>query len=67
MSSLWTQLLFLHGHVADAELARRLAAGPAAEDPTLPRCSRGIEPPKTRTSAKARTQAPACGDACASA
>ncbi|HET6553533.1 MAG TPA: hypothetical protein VFG49_08350 [Dyella sp.] len=25
MSSLWTNLLFLHGHIADLELARRLA------------------------------------------
>lgn len=25
MPSMWTHLLFLHGHVADAELARRLA------------------------------------------
>ncbi|MGB3270797.1 MAG: hypothetical protein WBA65_12685 [Rhodanobacter sp.] len=26
MSSLWTDLLFLHGHISDARLARRLAA-----------------------------------------
>jgi hypothetical protein len=25
MSSLWTDLLFLHGHITDPELARRLA------------------------------------------
>ena len=25
MSSLWTDLLFLHGHITDAKLARRLA------------------------------------------
>ncbi|WP_430391611.1 hypothetical protein [Dyella sp. 20L07] len=25
MSSLWTNLLFMHGHIADPELARRLA------------------------------------------
>jgi hypothetical protein len=25
MSSLWTDLLFLHGHITDARLARRLA------------------------------------------
>jgi len=26
VSSLWTDLLFLHGHITDARLARRLAA-----------------------------------------
>lgn len=26
MSSLWTDLLFLHGHIADPQLARRLLA-----------------------------------------
>lgn len=25
MSSIWTNLLFMHGHIADLELARRLA------------------------------------------
>ena len=28
MSSLWTNLLFMHGHIADPELARRLANTP---------------------------------------
>lgn len=28
MSSLWTNLLFMHGHIADADLARRLAETP---------------------------------------
>jgi len=28
MSSLWTNLLFMHGHIADPELARRLADAP---------------------------------------
>ena len=28
MSSLWTNLLFMHGHIADADLARRLAEMP---------------------------------------
>ena len=31
--SLWTALLFLHGYVADPQLARRLVAAEAAEDP----------------------------------
>jgi hypothetical protein len=30
MSSLWTDLLFLHGHLSDPELARRLADMPPA-------------------------------------
>ena len=29
MSSLFTNLLFLHGHITDPELARRLAQTPA--------------------------------------
>jgi len=31
MSSIWKDLLFLHGHIADANLARRLADAPKAE------------------------------------
>ena len=30
MPSTWTHLLFLHGHVADADLARRLAGSAPA-------------------------------------
>ena len=37
MSSLWTDMLFLHGHIADPELARRLAK------PTPP-----AQPPKAK-------------------
>ena len=29
MSSLWTNLLFMHGHITDPELVRRLANDPA--------------------------------------
>ncbi|WP_147281693.1 hypothetical protein [Dyella solisilvae] len=29
MSSLWTNLLFMHGHITDPELARRLANDPS--------------------------------------
>jgi hypothetical protein len=29
MSSLWTDLLFLHGHLTDLRLARRLSSMPA--------------------------------------
>lgn len=28
MSSLWTNLLFMHGHITDVDLARRLAETP---------------------------------------
>lgn len=31
MSSLFTNLLFMHGHIADPELARRLADTPQVE------------------------------------
>lgn len=30
MSSLWTDLLFMHGHITNLELARRLAETPPA-------------------------------------
>lgn len=39
MSSLWTDMLFLHGHIADPDLARRLV------QPTPPTTS--TTPPKT--------------------
>jgi hypothetical protein len=42
MSSLWTDLLFLHGHIADHQLARRLLS---PEPPPEP------EPPSTRPGA----------------
>lgn len=42
MSSLWTDLLFLHGHIADPQLARRLLA------PAPPSVA---EPPSTRPGA----------------
>jgi hypothetical protein len=34
MSSLWTGLLFLHGHIHDPELARRLANTPDTPPPS---------------------------------
>ncbi|WP_266172042.1 hypothetical protein [Dyella subtropica] len=36
MSSLWTNLLFLHGYIADARLARQLAAAPVPLIPHPP-------------------------------
>ncbi len=37
MSSLWTDLLFLHGHITDPRLARRLLspAPPSEADPPI--------------------------------
>lgn len=34
MSSLWTNLLFMHGHIADADLARRLGNTPKPPRPS---------------------------------
>jgi hypothetical protein len=40
MSSLWTDLLFLHGHIADPRLARRLLSpAPPPEPPPPVTCS----------------------------
>ena len=47
MSSLWTDLLFLHGHITDPELARRLADMPAA--PPIDRTNAGHLHPRPRT------------------
>ena len=33
MSSLWTDLLFMHGHITNLDLARRLAETPPASKP----------------------------------
>jgi hypothetical protein len=34
MSSLWTDLLFLHGHITDWRLAQRLSRTPAPQEPS---------------------------------
>jgi hypothetical protein len=34
MSSLWTDLLFLHGHIIDWRLAQRLSRTPTPQDPS---------------------------------
>lgn len=36
MSSLWTELLFLHGHIADAQLAKRLSTPSVPIDSPVP-------------------------------
>jgi hypothetical protein len=48
MSSLWTDLLFLHGHITDARLVRRLAglkrsAPPPIVKPTAEPSSRWLQ------------------------
>lgn len=36
MTSLWTDLLFLHGHITDWRLAQRLSPMPAPPEPAPP-------------------------------
>ncbi|WP_266159582.1 hypothetical protein [Dyella silvatica] len=36
MSSLWTELLFLHGHIADWQLAKQLTTPPVSTEATGP-------------------------------
>jgi hypothetical protein len=36
MSSLWTELLFLHGHITDHRLARRLLSPARPSEPPAP-------------------------------
>jgi len=54
MSSLFTNLLFLHGHITDPELARRLANTPAPKP--RPKGKRDRSP--TLLAAASRTIAP---------
>ncbi len=56
MASLWTGLLFLHGHIADPALARRLDA---AEAPPPPRGRRH----RPKAGPAARNPAAPAGDA----
>ncbi|MGO4703447.1 hypothetical protein [Dyella sp. 2RAB6] len=59
MSSIWNDLLFLHGHIADAKLARRLAAAPEAEQKPREVRSRKEKAARTRHVDTARIAA--CG------
>ena len=56
MSSLWTNLLFMHGHITDLDLARRLANNPA---PNTPVSGKRQRTPKVATPAKKCATAPA--------
>lgn len=63
MSSLWTDLLFLHGHITDVGLARRLAAAPKPAPKPGGRRQRKEEVPQA---VRLETpQIPPCGGACA--
>lgn len=45
MSSIWTDLLFLHGYIRDHDLARRLADAPACAPPARVDGDRGPQSP----------------------
>lgn len=55
MSSLFTNLLFLHGHITDPELARRLADTPAPK--SRPTGKRERTPSMVATARKSLTPA----------
>jgi hypothetical protein len=46
MSSPWTELLFLHGHIADARLARRLAMPARVAPPAVVGLAATKAPPR---------------------
>lgn len=52
MSSLWTDLLFLHGHITDWRLARRLSLKAASPEPA-PEAQPAVEP-QTQQSTRTR-------------
>lgn len=64
MSSLWTNLLFMHGHITDPALARRLAESP--KSPSRPSGKRQrAETSATGTQRKAASPAPLPQGGCA--
>jgi hypothetical protein len=64
MSSLWTDLLFLHGHIANVDLARRLAKAPASAPKPRERRARGGSASPAGAGAKPRVLISPCGKAC---
>lgn len=50
MSSIWTNLLFMHGHITNLELARRLAEAPGPE--VKPRGRRQAAPKQAKPARK---------------
>ncbi|MFC4763399.1 hypothetical protein [Dyella koreensis] len=67
MSSLWTDLLFLHGHIASPELARRLADVPTPQDKPRGSRERIGTPLKVHAASSVQAQITPCGKACAPA
>jgi len=47
--SLWTELLFLHGHIADPELARRLVKPAPPTAPSEPSAKKNAARPRRPT------------------
>ncbi|HEY2623206.1 MAG TPA: hypothetical protein VGI53_07150 [Dyella sp.] len=60
MSSLWTDLLFMHGHITNVDLARRLAEMPKSDK--KPTGKRRRAPLLARRSADKRRPGLAAGD-----
>lgn len=60
MSSLWTDLLFMHGHITDLDLARRLAEAPRSDKKPKGKRQRTTEP--ARRSVDKALPALAAGD-----
>jgi hypothetical protein len=48
MSSLWTELLYLHGYITDPKLARRLIDGPDAPQQDRADCAQASSAPKAK-------------------
>ncbi|WP_266156344.1 hypothetical protein [Dyella silvatica] len=62
MSSLWTDLLFLHGHISNADLARRLSEAKPAQ--SKPRGQR-VTAAESQARPGAKSASPSCHGACA--
>lgn len=64
MSSLWTNLLFMHGHITDPALARRLAETPKSPSHTSGKRQRNKNA-ATNTQRKAASPPPLAQGGCA--
>lgn len=64
MSSLWTDLLFLHGHIANAYLARRLTKPSAPAPKPHARVSAKASPSPVGEDVQTRALVSPCGRAC---
>jgi hypothetical protein len=54
MSSIWTDLMFLHGHIASADLARSLVGEQKPQVETAPLVKRSSQPVEKRECGDAR-------------